>query len=316
MKYVSHYEEGSQIVRITDTVSNTTKEYSISSAVELAEGSDEEIRGVNTALGTVRDFSEALAVESMRIRDKVLGKVFDYGYTEDWFLYPIFHVENLTSELIVPDWAEILSESSFRGSNSVVEKVVIGKNLIDIQSMCFKGFSRLKTVELNSKLALIGKQAFYGTDIVDICLPDTLEYIGSSAFTMCRSLKSVKFPNNLSEIGSSVFNGCSKMESLVLSENLMELPEKSFNGCASLRSVTIPGRCETIGESAFCNCDGMKELIIENGCTYIESCAFQGCDALERITIPASVKEIALDAFSGASEIAYTAYKVWRDSGV
>ena len=57
----------------------------------------------------------------------------------------------------------------------------------------------------------IGDNAFKGTSIVSVSLPDTLVSIGWFAFSDCSSLKSAIIPKTVAEIGYEAFSNCKRL---------------------------------------------------------------------------------------------------------
>ena len=54
----------------------------------------------------------------------------------------------------------------------------------------------------------IGKKAFYGCNIVEVKLPETLESIGGSAFAGCLELHQITIPPTVQTIGENAFDRC------------------------------------------------------------------------------------------------------------
>ena len=75
--------------------------------------------------------------------------------------------------------------------------------------------------------------AFSGSKLQYVRLPDSLEKIGISAFQNCENLKDVKIPKSVKEIGAYAFSGCTK-----LSQSLVQ-------------PFVVPETVEKIGENAF-----------------------------------------------------------------
>ena len=68
-------------------------------------------------------------------------------------------------------------------------------------------------------------------------IPDLVERIEESTFSLCESLEAIKIPSSVVYIGPSAFAFCSK-----------------------LTSVTIPQNVSNIGIYAFAYCDGLQEI--------------------------------------------------------
>ncbi len=64
---------------------------------------------------------------------------------------------------------------------------------------------------LPDSLESIGSWAFSGTDITSIVIPDGVEEIGSYAFFNCSELLGISLPGSVKEMGFNVFESCEKL---------------------------------------------------------------------------------------------------------
>ena len=159
----------------------------------------------------------------------------------------------------------------------VVPATINGYPVLELRRT-FKGNSSLKEVTLSEGLKTISANAFEGSGITSISIPDTVTSVGSSAFSECASLTSIKFSKSMSEIANDTFHSCSK-----------------------LSAVSIPGNIKKIGSYSFFNCDALKEITISSGVTYIGDRAFDFCDSYTEIRIPGTVQTIGSGAFCCSS---------------
>lgn len=117
--------------------------------------------------------------------------------------------------------------------------------------------------------------AFAGnTNISSIQFPDTVEYIGDSAFMGCEKLGEVRF-QSIPEIGNRAF---SKSGIRYISGNVTTLGEQAFAYCRSLQQVDLTGVLVLKKETFTC-CDNLL------GCTFnnlnnVEDYCFAGCKVL------------------------------------
>ncbi len=77
----------------------------------------------------------------------------------------------------------------------------------------------------------IGSEAFEGNmDIRDVTLPDSICYMGRSAF-YDSSVRSVNIPKQLYIIPKQAFQYCEQLETVVLHENITRIDPEAFGGC-------------------------------------------------------------------------------------
>ena len=74
------------------------------------------------------------------------------------------------------------------------------------------GYGKWFQLSLCPNLLSIGKDAFYGTSIVELHLPESLTTIGEGAFADCTKLTEVYIRKNVSTIGKYAFQNCTKLE--------------------------------------------------------------------------------------------------------
>ena len=172
-----------------------------------------------------------------------------------------------------------------------------------------EGMPAVKKLVVNSGITYIGDSAFEGLDqLVSVSLPDTMEYIGWSAFSdcasltsivipegidglcdftfaRCTSLRSVKLPSTMRWIDGCIFSGCTSLQDIVLPEGLTDITWQMFKDCTSLRSITIPGSIMSVSNDAFSGCTALTSVIFGGSRTDWENMTFNtGNDALRRVT--------------------------------
>ncbi len=122
----------------------------------------------------------------------------------------------------------------------------------------------------------IRRQAFYGTDIETIVLPDEIREIETCAFTGCYKLKQINLPKELRYISESCFDGCRNLSISYIPNKIEYIGSWAFTECTFLENIQIPGTCERIYEKAFNKCV-FKDLTIADGVKYMYYEAFVNC---------------------------------------
>ena len=172
-----------------------------------------------------------------------------------------------------------------------------------INNGAFKGNQNIKEVEVQNGVTEIGNDAFLGSSLVGITLPNSIEKIGSQACFMCRNLKNINLPNNdeYKTISSALFALCTDLENLTIPDNVTKIEPSAFTN-TSLKNIKIPNSVEEIGWNAFAGCEKLETINLPENSNYncIKKNTFSNCISLENIEIPNNIKELGEGAFSGA----------------
>lgn len=121
--------------------------------------------------------------------------------------------------------------------------------------------------------------------------------IDALAFYQSYTLTSINIPNTVDYIGESAFLNCRDLKSVNLSNQIKYICDETFSGCSSLTSINIPDGCTGIGSYAFNHC-GIESISLPKNLETIEYGAFNACP-LKAISLPNSLKGIGGAAFSG-----------------
>ncbi len=186
------------------------------------------------------------------------------------------------SDFVLPDSVTEVGDEAFMDCGDLTN-VTIGSSLKLISTRMFDGCDSITTVTFaeGSVLEQINEGAFRDNNLRSLTLPDTLKYIGVSAFenndntsftrvtipssvvtvsnyafSGCSRLQSVTFGAEgeeiaLTALGKGVFMNCSALSSITLPDTITEIPELAFYGCEKLGTFTIGEQIESIGDGAF-----------------------------------------------------------------
>ena len=175
-------------------------------------------------------------------------------------------------------------------------KVIFGENVEYIGSYLFCN-APLDTVILPNSVDTIEQRAFNGCSLKHIELPQSLKYIGPSAFDRAASLTSLIVPENVSNIPSFMCYECSSLKSVTLPEGIKAIENFAFYNCKSLSNINIPQSVQSIGEDAFARCSSLTSVSIPEGITSISDFAFSLCLSLKEVHFPKSLTSIGKGAF-------------------
>ncbi|KAK8892795.1 hypothetical protein M9Y10_030038 [Tritrichomonas musculus] len=197
----------------------------------------------------------------------------------------------------IPSFIKKIASNAF--SYSLIEKVSIPSQVIQIDEFAFFWCSQLKTVEIpnDSDLQKIGKLAFACSSIERFFIPQQVKTICEASFTHCYHLKTVEIPLNseLQKIERFTFSH-TKIECISIPKNVIELEEGWCGGTPKLKKVTIMSdnqRYKNYGDKLVIGKTDPKSDIFD-------VLVFVSRD-IEAVTIPSFIKRIASHAFSGTS---------------
>ncbi len=175
-----------------------------------------------------------------------------------------------------------------------------------------------------------GEGMFYGTNVKDLVIPDTVIDIGEYAFN-CDSFNSVSigktaerdfFYNGIfvyasidkliirkgvTRIGRLLFF-CAGIDSWELPNTLKEVSDEAFNSSTMRGSIIIPDHIEVIGNAAF-NTSQIESVTIGSGVKEIGGNAFYLCYSLTEVYIKATTPPVleigqgGQDMFGSSSNI-------------
>ena len=130
---------------------------------------------------------------------------------------------------------------------------------------------------------MIREEAFAGASIVELALGE-VKSIGSCAFKECTELREVYIPKTVEFMGDNVFESCSSLINAVF-EGIKVLPSNTFNGCTDLENVDLPENLEEIKDQAFYACSCLRTLYIPDSVYSIGFNVFDECNLLEGLAI-------------------------------
>lgn len=165
-----------------------------------------------------------------------------------------------------------IAENLFSGLSTLTE-VEISKGISFIGARAFASCQHLKTVKMNTGLYAINDQAFEECAIQELVIPDSVIYIGASAFAN-NDIMSLKLSANLRYIDSHAFSGCSHLKKVDIPEHVISISDRAFSQCTNLNSIALNYGLKQIGTCCFMNCKSLKSVDIPDSVEYIGENAF------------------------------------------
>ena len=140
-------------------------------------------------------------------------------------------------------------------------------------------------IVLPKYLVEIGEEAFRGSDVTSILMPNTVKSLGTHAFDDCKKLKEVTLSSSLTLIPMAAFRGCDALQELQVPASVTKIADLAFEA-SGLKELELPMGVETVGAGAFYNCQQLEKLAFPNSLKKLGVCCFLYCNKLKSLTLP------------------------------
>ena len=140
-------------------------------------------------------------------------------------------------------------------------------------------------IVLPKYLVEIGEDAFRGSDIASVEMPNTVKRLGVHAFADCKNLKNVTLSSSLTLIPMGAFSGCEALEELQVPASVTKIADLAFEA-SGLKEMELPMGVEMVGAGAFFNCQQLEKLAFPNSLKRLGVCCFLYCNKLKSLTLP------------------------------
>ncbi|MGN0818006.1 MAG: leucine-rich repeat domain-containing protein, partial [Candidatus Coproplasma sp.] len=140
--------------------------------------------------------------------------------------------------------------------------------------------------EDNLPVKVIGDEAFFGSSLRLVTIPDSVETIGIRAFMSC-DMTRVEIPQSVTEICYAAFADCTDLREITVPESVTSLGERAFSNCSSLEKAYLK-----------CNVTDLKRKVLSNVIGEGGSDTYTHTQLTE-IYISSAVKKIDATAFEG-----------------
>ena len=186
----------------------------------------------------------------------------------------------VAGDITVNKSVEVIGGGAF-DSNIVISSVSLPSGVKKIEEGAFFGCTALKSVKLG-KIETIGREAFAGSGLVSIIIPESVSYIEGNPFMFCSDLTDIEVKKNNKKYKTS--------KGFLMNES----GKKLISGSAAKNGDDIPSSVKTIGEFAFAGNNRLKKIVVPSGVKKINEGAFSYCTSLKKVRFLSRNTELIL----------------------
>lgn len=236
----------------------------------------------------------------------------------------ISSVEPLSAEVTTPTYS-----TNYSGDIVIPQTVDNGAKTYTVTAIgngSFKYSNYLNSIQLPSSLIRIGIEAFYGSSLKSVIIPEMVREVGDFAFNECYYLADIQYPSKFT-LGKQAFGNTKWLTSqpqgpvyindyfyaysgtmpsgtiLTIKDGIKEVCYNSLSGQEGLKGINFPASLKRISTYAFFKCLQLTDISIPDSVTFIGNDAFVGCWNLKNVKLPAMLETLEMMAFKDCSAL-------------
>lgn len=176
-----------------------------------------------------------------------------------------------------------------------------GRPVVSIGQSAFTGCDKMTSVAFPPFLHTIRDEAFAGTGLVSVTVPECVTELGTFAFADCTSLSQITLPDGLTKIGAAAFQGCTALASIAIPPKVTAIDAGAFKGCVALTNFVFPDMMTAVASWTLQDCGQLRSVSLPTNCKTIGIASHKACFNLTTISIPSAVTNIHNSAFDGCT---------------
>lgn len=222
--------------------------------------------------------------------------------------YQAFKGKKTLSHFSFPEKITHICASAFEDTN-ISGALIIPEDVLEIGYGAFQE-TLIGSVALSPRLEKIYDAAFFNCSALTgiLNLPETLTYIGISAFRECSFTGELHLPNNLEYLGGEAFYSAgSFIGNLRLPDKIKSIPNRAFGNSGFTGQLDLNNAIE-FGSYSFYGCGFTGNLIIPEGTIeipdhFMSFGSSPGAGRLSSMILPKTLRRIGELAFFGQSKL-------------
>jgi len=223
----------------------------------------------------------------------------------------LYAPKDLKGDLVIPSTVSNISAGVFKGYTGITsisfenDEVLYG---LELGESVFAEMTSLKSVRLPDGLFAIPVNAFRGSALQSVYVPNSVEELHKGAFAECMKLTTVTFEEgDLALLMGSggykdgIFYNTKSLKEITLPDRLTMIPSYMFSNSA-ITTVDFPANLILISTGAFINCTNLTAFDMPDTVEVLGSFVFSGCTSLKTATLSDSLTSIPNYLFGRAPQ--------------
>jgi hypothetical protein len=161
----------------------------------------------------------------------------------------------------IPDSVKSINGGLFALCVSLAS-VTLSVNITAIPDLCFSGCLALESISLHEGITKIECQAFVGSGLKNVKIPNSVKVIEGSAFFGCHSLATVTFGTTIviDTFGDGAFKD-SGLQDIALPNSVTWIQNQTFVNCKKLKSISLGPNIEDFVNDSLIGAESLKEMV-------------------------------------------------------
>ena len=218
------------------------------------------------------------------LTQEILNGITDIAIPSYQFYF--FMTDYRSPTLTLPSQIRYIGDHAFNYCNFTNTTIICNQNLEIIGDSAFANSNLgLKNIIFNNGLKVIGKESVKSNQNIKsgITIPDSVEFVGESAFESCNSIPSVQWSSSCPVIPNRCFNSCTALSSITNLDNVHVIGVSAFTNTA-ITELFLPN-INGINQNGIYNCKSLTTLTLGPELGYTNYQWINYCTSLTTINV-------------------------------